>query len=86
MPLLNQNKTHRIKQILCHHDFERVGHTTDFEGTIWFCRKCGMETTREAPRRGAEGKCEQCGKPLSRYEERCPNHPHAAVRTLGRRR
>lgn len=67
--MLNPDKTHRIAQMLCRHDFERVGHTHDLERTIWFCRKC-----------------EKCGRLLSKHEDRCPDHPHAAVRTLGKRR
>lgn len=59
----------------------------DLERTIWFCRKCGLEISCDAPRRnGAEGKCEKCGRLLSKHEDRCPDHPHAAVRTLGKRR
>lgn len=34
----------------------------------------------------AEGKCEKCGRLLSKHEDRCPDHSHAAVRTLGKRR
>lgn len=84
---MNLDKTHRIAQMLCRHDFERVGHTHDLERTIWFCRKCGLEISCDAPRRnGAEGKCEKCGRLLSKHENRCPDHPHAAVRTLGKRR
>lgn len=41
----------------------------------WTCSECG-----------AEGKCEKCGRLLSKHEDRCPDHPHAAVRTLGKRR
>lgn len=85
--MLNPDKTHRIAQMLCRHDFERVGHTQDLERTIWFCRKCGLEISCDAPRRnGAEGKCEKCGRLLSKHEDRCPDHPHTAVRTLGKRR
>lgn len=85
--MLNPDKTHRIAQMLCRHDFERVGHTHDLERTIWFCRKCGLEISCDAPcRNGAEGKCEKCGRLLSKHEDRCPDHPHAAVRTLGKRR
>lgn len=73
-------KSTKLGQFLCHHEYQRMGHDQRHEHAIWFCKKCGKEISVECPvRNQPEAVCSVCGRPLSKYEEACPEHPCSAA-------